>query len=59
MDDKDLVDNSGVFRVEIKQFCPRLIEVVAKAKPGATIVRFWQGIVDVILRAIVVVSSIC
>ena len=59
MDDKDLVAKSDVLGAEIKPFCTRLIEVVTKAKPGATIVRFWQGIVDVILRAIVVVSSIC
>ena len=29
---------------------------VTTAKPGITIVKFWQGIVDVVLRAVVLVS---
>ena len=33
----------------------RLKEAVTTVKPGPTIVKFWQGIVDVVLRGVIVV----
>ena len=36
--------------------CARITVALVTAKPGLTIVKFWQGIVDIILRAIIAVS---
>ena len=33
-----------------------VVSAVTSLKPGIAILKFWQGIVDLVLRAIVVVS---
>ena len=36
--------------------CAKITVALVTVKPGLTILRFWQGIVDVILRAVIAVS---
>lgn len=36
--------------------CAKITVALVTAKPGLTIIRFWQGIADIILRAIIAVS---
>ena len=36
--------------------CAKITVALVTVRPGLTIVRFWQGIVDIILRAIIAVS---
>lgn len=36
--------------------CAKITVALVTVRPGLTIVRFWQGIVDIVLRAVVAVS---